>query len=60
MKKKDIAQTVIDALERVGNNQDYYRLNHVKGADIDRLAELVEQWARSVNVEIKGNTSRGA
>lgn len=51
--RADIAHAIIDALERVGTAQDYYRLNHARPDQIGRLADMVAQWCREVGIPVE-------
>jgi hypothetical protein len=43
-----LADAILDALERVGDRQDYYRLNHANKEQIDELKEFLRQWLQRV------------
>jgi len=50
--RQAVAHAIVDALERVGGLQDYYRLNHAHPEQLEELADLVSSWCRRVGIPI--------
>lgn len=47
----EIPDLIIDALERQGDVQDYYRLNHVTPENKAELLALIKLWLSTISVE---------
>jgi uncharacterized protein YqiB (DUF1249 family) len=50
--RHDLAHALLDAVERIGSAQDYYRINHASPDQIRQLGELLADWLAGIGVTL--------
>ena len=53
MKREEMTQAVLDALEARCSTGEYYQLNHASADDIEVLAGLLVWWLSRIKIRIE-------
>jgi len=51
---EEIVSRMVDELARAGDAQDYYKINHASGAELEALTFCVEKFLNKREVQIDG------